>query len=257
MNREGAMLEALIQIVKRVGEEILSRKAADQRAALSVTTRDVKHTLDLYAQECLIEALQALTPEATFYTEESSTHTLATEGLQWIIDPIDGTVNFYHGLAYWCLSVAAYRDGKPELACVYAPELGLCYAAQAGQGATCNGQVIHVAQLAPLDQSIIATGADRLRGKPQYDFYYFNRLARQIQRPRILGAAALDLCQVAHGKVDGSAETGIYLWDYAAGALIVQEAGGAVTVRHEPLGNRLLVVSAPTAARCDAIDALL
>ena len=149
---------------------------------------------------------------------------------RWIIDPIDGTTNFVHGLAFFCASIALEIDGRVEVAAVYDPMADELFTAERGGGARLNGAPLAVSRVGVLIDSLLCTGfpytvqAERRR---QVDvFAAFLGEARAVRR---LGSAALDLCFVAAGRFDGFWEEQLHAWDIAAGALIVEEAGGRVT----------------------------
>jgi myo-inositol-1(or 4)-monophosphatase len=151
-------------------------------------------------------------------------------GQRWVVDPVDGTVNFAHGLPLFGISISLERDGAPEAGVVAAPALGWTWAAALGQGATRNGAPIRVSATARLDQAMLVTGFpyDR-RESPRNNFAAFTHMQLHAGAVRRLGAASLDLCFVATGWLDGYWEVKLKAWDLSAGALIVREAGGAVS----------------------------
>ena len=157
----------------------------------------------------------------------------------WIVDPIDGTINFNHGIPLWCCSVAVAIRQEIVAGAVYAPMLDRCYAARAGEPATCNGRPISISNRKRLSDSVIVTGMDRNLGPKVRPFALINAVATKAQRTRVLGSAAIDLCFVADGSADGYIEPGIYIWDIAAGGLIVQQAGGRIEQLARFPGNRL------------------
>ncbi len=161
----------------------------------------------------------------------------------WVIDPIDGTVNFSHGLPRWCCSIGVLQGGKAVAGAVYAPVLGKLYAATSESGATCNGEPIHVSDTATLRESIVMAGVDRHKDGSVPPLAVFNAIAHAAQRPRIMGVAAVDMCSVADGSADGYMETGIFLWDVAAAGLIVQQAGGQLEIIQRENGFRLQCVA--------------
>jgi myo-inositol-1(or 4)-monophosphatase len=156
---------------------------------------------------------------------------------RWIIDPLDGTTNFAHGLALFCVSLALEVDGRIELAVVYDPVGEELFTAERGEGARLNGQPIRVSEREALVDGLLCTGFPYTvrdgRGRQVDVFSAFLGRARAVRR---LGSAALDLCYVAAGRFDGFWEEQLHPWDIAAGALIVQEAGGWVTAfNDEPI----------------------
>lgn len=150
-------------------------------------------------------------------------------GHRWIIDPVDGTTNFAHGLALFCVSIALEVDGRIELGVVYDPMAEELFTAERGVGAWLNGEPLHVSTRSALVDGLLCTGFPySVRDRPTKleAFSAFLRAARGVRR---LGSAALDLCYVAAGRLDGFWEIRLHPWDFAAGMLVVTEAGGAVT----------------------------
>jgi myo-inositol-1(or 4)-monophosphatase len=151
-------------------------------------------------------------------------------GERWVVDPVDGTVNFAHGLPLFAISIAFERDGEPEAGVVVAPALGWTFAAALGHGATRNGAAIHVSSTARIDRAMLVTGFPYdLRTSPENNFAEWSHMQLRAGACRRLGAASLDLCFVATGWMDGYWEMKLKAWDLSAGAIIVREAGGRVT----------------------------
>jgi myo-inositol-1(or 4)-monophosphatase len=155
---------------------------------------------------------------------------------RWIIDPIDGTTNFVHGLALFCVSIALEIDGQLCVGVVYDPMAEELFTAERGEGARLNGRRIHVTDTSDLGDALLCTGFPySVREKPGHLIYGFAEFMRQSRAVRRLGSAALDLCYVAAGRCDAFYEESLQAWDIAAGALLVEEAGGRVSgVRGEP-----------------------
>ncbi len=149
---------------------------------------------------------------------------------RWVVDPVDGTVNFAHGLPIFAVSIGYERDGEPEAGAVAAPALGWTWAAARGQGATRNGAPVHVSTEADLGRAMLTTGFpyDR-KVSSRNNFDAWNHMQLVAGAVRRLGAASLDLCFVASGWLDGYWEMKLKAWDLSAGAIIVREAGGRVT----------------------------
>lgn len=229
---ETTLINVAIEAAKSAASHVMANLSR-RHETLSVGAHDIKHVLDVEAQQVAEHVIATHYPNHAILAEEGDRHTLLTHGYQWIIDPIDGTVNFYHGLPYWCTSVAVFYDGQAVAGCVYAPVLNKCFTATASGSAYCNGEIIHVSQAHDLSLALFSTGADRNRNAPEASFRYLNKIAEVVQRPRILGSAAIDLCHVAEGLTDGYFETGIYIWDVAAAGLIVTRAGGRCEILHQ------------------------
>ena len=234
--------EALLKVARlaatRAGDHALGN--VRRRGEVNVISRhDVKHILDVECQAVATETILAACPgDAILGEETAGEERPAPGGAEWIIDPIDGTVNFFHGLPHWCCSVAVRRGGVMQAGVVCAPELGLVFEAAADGPACCNGRPIRCSALADPSHALVLTGSDKAED-PARSFRFFAALARLVQRPRVLGAAALDICLVARGAADGYFEHGIYLWDIAAASLILERAGGTCEILARHGGYRL------------------
>jgi myo-inositol-1(or 4)-monophosphatase len=185
--------------------------------------------VDETAEKMLVDGLRSILPEAGFITEESTT-AAESKWFTWVIDPLDGTTNFIHGLPVYSVSVGLLQNGKPVMGIVYEPNRDELFYAWQHSPAYLNGQVIRVSQTAELAQSLLATGF------PYYDFdtmqHYLNtldELMKTTRGMRRMGSAAVDLVYVACGRFDGFFEYGLQPWDVCGGAFIVQQAGGKVT----------------------------
>lgn len=148
----------------------------------------------------------------------------------WYIDPLDGTVNYAHGIPIFAVSIAYQHDGDLQLGAVYDPMRDECFTAERGRGAWLNGKPIQAANQSSLDQALLVTGFPYdIRTNPQNNLELFARFALCSLGVRRLGSAALDLAYIACGRFDGYWETSLQAWDLAAGALIAREAGARVT----------------------------
>lgn len=190
---------------------------------------DLVSYVDKTAEQQLVAGLQKLLPEAGFIAEEGTVDDRDKDWV-WIIDPLDGTTNFTHGLPPYAISVALAHQHVPVLGVVYEVGADEMYAAAQGQGAFCNGKPIHVAQNTALSEALMATGF------PYNEFAWLESYMGVLQAfmkethgVRRFGSAATDLSYVALGRFDGFFEYGLKPWDVAAGGIIVKEAGGVVT----------------------------
>lgn len=190
---------------------------------------DLVSFVDKEAERQVVDQLHAILPEAGFITEEG-TSTTRGEHYHWVVDPLDGTTNFIHGLPVFAVSIGLMAQEEVVLGVVYEVNRRECFYAMKGGGAFCNDQPIQVSKAPKLSSSLLATGF------PYYQFdlmdKYFSSMKLLMQKThglRRLGSAAMDLCYVASGRMDGYFEYNLNSYDVAAGVLIVQEAGGRVT----------------------------
>lgn len=182
---------------------------------------------DLASERFLIAELHKLVPQASIYAEESGRSGNKDSDYTWVVDPLDGTTNFAHGMPYFCVSVALTCGGQPVIGAVYQPVLDELWYAQAGAGAWLNGTKIVLTP--PENEKIKLIGAPLLRKIGSEGFDWVSRIAGSGCSLRICGAAALDCAYVAGGKLNGLMLQNIAWWDIAAGVLLIQEAGGVVT----------------------------
>jgi myo-inositol-1(or 4)-monophosphatase len=191
---------------------------------------DLVTNTDLEIEELLRKRLASALPNARFVGEESAGNAVGAEGEVVIVDPLDGTANFVHGIPYYSVSLALVREGHVHAGVVVAPELELVYSARRGSGAYCNGNLIGVSEREPLRSTLASTGFAALRyGAKPDNIGLFSHMAYQVRGVRRFGSAAIDMCYVADGRIDVFWEFGLHDWDIAAGAVIVEEAGGRVT----------------------------
>ncbi len=199
---------------------------------------DLVTEMDRAAEADIVKRLQAAFPEDGLLAEESGQKAGAS-GRRWIIDPLDGTVNYARAHPQWCVSIALERQGELLVGVVYDPLRDELYAAARGQGATLNGQPLHVGAVESVRGAVISTGFGYDVWTSQQDnvpeFAFFLKRAFAV---RCTGSAALDLAAVASGRRDAHWERGVAPYDVAAGLLLVREAGGVAT---------------DYAGRCDAI----
>lgn len=191
--------------------------------------KDLVTEADRNVEQFLKMHLQGEYPDYGFWGEESGE--LEKKSTRWIVDPIDGTHSFSRGQYFWGISVALEKDGEIVLGAVYAPALDDLYFAEKDQGVWKNDKPIEVSDIKNLSESMVSTGFACLRGSQggSNNLNRFTRVARQTMGQRRFGSAALDLCMVADGQVDGFWEQSLNLYDVAAGYLMVIEAGGRVS----------------------------
>ena len=190
---------------------------------------DLVSEADRQSEQYLLSYIRQRYPADPIVAEESG-ELAGRADHQWYIDPLDGTVNYVHGLPIYSVSIAYAEAGELRLGVVYDPSRDECFSAQAGQGAWRDGQPIHVSSTLDLDHSLLVTGFPYdIRTNPINNLDHYAHFARHSQGVRRLGSAALDLCHVACGRLDGFWELRLNPWDVAAGGLIAREAGAVVT----------------------------
>jgi myo-inositol-1(or 4)-monophosphatase len=190
---------------------------------------DLVTIADHAAEQYLIDAIRNSFPEHSIIAEESGQWDGSAEH-HWYIDPLDGTLNYAHGVPFYSVSIGYAYEGEMQLGVVYDPTRDECFSAERGQGATLNGKDMHVSDYTNLVDCMLVTGfPNDMRNTPDdnnENFIRFNDLSQTVRR---LGSAALDVVYIAAGRMDGFWEVEVFQWDVAAGGLIVREAGGVVT----------------------------
>jgi myo-inositol-1(or 4)-monophosphatase len=189
---------------------------------------DLVTEADEEAERMIEEVLREAFPDHGMLAEEGG-ETQGQDDARWIVDPLDGTTNYAHGVPFFCTSVALERAGEVVLGVVHDPMVNETYAAERGGGATLNGEPLEVSSTDEPARALLGTSfADRPE-ELKMGLEVFGRLADLARGMRRLGSGALDLCYVAAGRLDGCYERGFSAWDVAAGVPIVEEAGGKVT----------------------------
>ena len=185
--------------------------------------------IDKRAEEIIIGAIRKKHPDHDFLAEESGSHNKSSE-FRWIIDPLDGTLNFTHGVPLYSVSIALEARGEIVAGVVYEPNLGELFTAEKGKGAFLNKKPIRVSGVDKMIESMMVTGFPyTIRDNPGNAVEHFVNFLMSAQGIRRLGSAAVDLCYVACGRFDAFWEVTLSPWDMAAGVLLVQEAGGRFT----------------------------
>lgn len=215
--REGAQLAARMQAV---GVDVADTKSS----AVDVVTAADRAVEDLVRQRLL-----AARPDDTIVGEEGDDH-VGTSGVRWIVDPIDGTVNYLYGNPECAVSVAAWADGEIVAGAVVRIPDTVTYAAARGQGATRDGQRLRVRESVPVSQQLVQTGFGYRAEVRAHQAACVARLLPRVRDIRRMGSCALDLCHVAEGMADAYVEEGPQPWDYSAGGLVLSEAGGRFAV---------------------------
>jgi len=230
-------LELAERAARAAGEVLMSYfgEAAEGLDVKSSPTDPVSDA-DREAERTISELISAHHPSDGVIGEEGA-RTPPANGRTWIVDPLDGTVNFLYGMRAWAISIALEDADGLAAGVVFNPVDDECFTAARGQGASLNGRPIHVTRCSSLDRAMVATGFSYAAEERARQAETVVGLLPKVRDLRRAGAAALDLAYVACGRVDAFYERGLKRWDEAAGRLLVQEAGGVVTdLEGEPAG---------------------
>lgn len=248
------MLNIAIRAARQAGNHIAkSLETADKIETTLKGNNDLVTNIDKEAETLIIDTIRKAYPDHCIVAEESGSFEGRDKECQWIIDPLDGTSNFVKGLPHFSVSIALRMRGRTEVACVYDPMRNELFTAQRGSGAQLNNQRLRVPQLKNLDGAVLATGFP-FKQKQHSESYLkiLGAMFVECADIRRTGSAALDLCYLAAGRVDGYFELGLKPWDIAAGELIAREAGAICTdfsggTNHLVSGN--IVAASPKAVR--------
>jgi len=223
-----ALLDELLRLASRVACDAGERAAAGRRDGIEISSKssvtDLVTPHDRAAEHVIVSALSAARPDDAIVGEEG-TNQSGRSGVSWYVDPIDGTTNFVYGLPSWATSVAAGDASGMLVGAVFVPALDELFCAARGRGATLNGRPIHASETGALDLALVATGFGYTPERRRHQAGIVAHLLGQVRDLRRLGAAAVDLCYVAAGRVDAYFEDHLNVWDVAAGELIAREAG--------------------------------
>jgi myo-inositol-1(or 4)-monophosphatase len=190
--------------------------------------RNLVTEIDKRSEEMIVEMIRKHFPSHEILAEERGSQ--GSSKTKWIIDPLDGTTNFTHGLPVFCVSIGIEHDGEIIAGVIYDPNLDEIFTAEKGKGAYLNGRRMRVSQTQTLSKSLLVTGFPyNIAENPNHAVERFVNFLMKAQAVRRMGSAAIDLAYVACGRYDGFWEVALNPWDMAAGMLLVQEAGGTVT----------------------------
>ncbi len=204
---------------------------------------DIKLELDRNTQTLIESMLLARFPDHAIYGEEGIRGDQDSE-FQWVLDPIDGTVNFFYGVPHFAISIALRRSGKIIVGVIYDPMRSELWTVEEGGTPQLNGHPIAVSSRSLLSDAIVSVGVAKSIDSINRGLPLFDRMARSAKKCRMMGSATLDMAYVATGRLDAYIESAISLWDVAAGILLVERAGGAVTLTpHESVPEKFGIVA--------------
>jgi myo-inositol-1(or 4)-monophosphatase len=239
----GALASLALEVAAEAGRVLLHERPRHIRVGTKSTPTDVVTEMDTRAERLLVERISAARPHDGFLGEEGADRP-GTSGVRWVLDPLDGTVNYLYELPVWAVSVAAEIDGAVVVGVVEVPVLAETYVAVLGGGVSRNGEPVRPSACTELGQALVATGFGYDSARRAHQAQVVARILPRVRDIRRYGAASFDLCSVACGRVDGYFERGLAPWDLAAGSLVATEAGAVVGGLHGVAASGELVVAA-------------
>ncbi|HEX4432906.1 MAG TPA: inositol monophosphatase family protein [Frankiaceae bacterium] len=252
MTDPGALLEVALRIAREAGALLAGGRADGAHVSVAATKSsptDVVTAMDRASEALIVARLEELRPGDGLLAEEGSARASDT-GIEWVVDPLDGTVNYLYGVPFWGVSIAARltREAPDEslVGVVHAPVLAMTWIGSRGQGATRDGTPLRGSAATALEQALVGTGFgyDAVRRSRQAEV--LRRVLPRVRDIRRFGSAAVDLCLTAEGTLDAYFEQGLKPWDRAAGTLIAREAGLTVAgLDGAPPGEQLTVAAPP------------
>ena len=197
---------------------------------------DVKLEVDRLCEERIKGIISASYPDHGFLAEESGRSDRPSE-YTWIIDPLDGTANYFRGIPHYSVSIALQKKDEIILGAVYDPYKNDLFLAERGQGVTLNGIPVLVSEVERMEEGYITVGFMKTESSIKKGLHALDLLSRQVSKVRMTGSAALDICYVACGRFDAYIEYLVNMWDIAAGILMVEESGGSIEYKISPEGG--------------------
>ncbi|MFT5121740.1 MAG: myo-inositol-1(or 4)-monophosphatase [Kiritimatiellia bacterium] len=223
---ENELLACAVTTARKAGD--FARANRHRRTEVNKSaTHDVKLQMDVETQQVADAVVLEHFPDHTILGEEDQTD--QNSPYTWIIDPIDGTLNYARGMHHWCTSIAVQHQGEILAGCIYCPMYDELFTATKHGPALCNDEPIHISNTSDLREATALFGAGKPDEDASFDMRIFDTLINATRIARLLGAAAIDICSVAAGRADAYVDMGIYLWDFAAAGLIAERAGAQIT----------------------------
>jgi myo-inositol-1(or 4)-monophosphatase len=214
----------------RAAGQLLRENFQRPRRVKALAPHDIKLEIDVQAQELIGKLLLDQFPAHALYGEEGIAGDQSSDH-QWIVDPLDGTVNYFYGIPHFCVSIALRLQREMVVGVIFDPIRNEMWTGQRGDVSKLNGAPIHVSDRAELAEAVISIGLAKTGETINTNFPLLQQMIHRVRKCRVLGSAALDMAYVACGRFDAYIETGISLWDIAAGSLLVENAGGTVDLR--------------------------
>jgi myo-inositol-1(or 4)-monophosphatase len=214
----------------RAAGKLLRKNFGRPQRVNAVAAHDIKLQIDIQTQELITKLLLKEFPKHALYGEEGIVGDQSSEH-QWIVDPLDGTVNYFYGIPHFCVSIALRLRNEVMVGVIYDPIRREMWKGQKGETSKLNGDPVHVSDRADLAEAVVSVGLAKTGETINANFPLLQQMVHRARKCRVLGSAALDMAYVACGRLDAYIEQGISLWDIAAGWLLVENAGGTVDLR--------------------------
>lgn len=235
-------LETAIEAAKKAGA-LLRENYETELVVDALCDHDIKLDLDVRSQDLITDCLLGAFPEHALYGEEGMAGKVDSEW-QWVVDPIDGTVNYFYGIPHFCVSIALRHKGEIVLGTIYDPMMDEMWAVEKGGKPTVNGREIQTSPRDQLKDTVMTIGFSKTKESMDSGFKRYQTIAYKVRKTRMLGSAALALAYISCGRLDAYIEESISLWDVAAGILLVENAGGKVELTPLPSGENQFAIVA-------------
>ena len=222
-------LDAAENAARKAGESLRKNFHHSQHVN-AFAAHDIKLAIDVQTQELITKTLLKQFPDHALYGEEGIVGDQSSEH-QWVVDPLDGTVNYFYQIPHFCVSIALRWKGEIIVGVIYDPMRDEMWSGQKGEKPRLNGQHFQVSQRSELAEAVVSVGLAKTDQTIDSNLPMFGAMLHRVRKCRVLGSAALDMAYVACGRLDAYIERGISLWDIAAGWILVETAGGQVDLR--------------------------
>jgi len=227
----------------RAAGKLLRKNFGRPQRVNAVAAHDIKLQIDIQTQELITKLLLKEFPRHALYGEEGIVGDQSSEH-QWIVDPLDGTVNYFYGIPHFCVSIALRLRNEVMVGVIYDPIRREMWKGQKGEISKLNGDPVHVSDRADLAEAVVSVGLAKTGETINANFPLLQQMVHRVRKCRVLGSAALDMAYVACGRLDAYIEQGISLWDIAAGWLLVENAGGTVDLHpREDMKDKYSIVA--------------
>ncbi|MDT7545110.1 MAG: monophosphatase [Actinomycetota bacterium] len=244
VNRD-ELLELATDLARQAGTLALEMRSGVETLATKSSPTDVVTAADRAVERLLVDGIRSARPDDGLLGEEGAARS-GTTGVRWVVDPIDGTVNYLYGIPHWAVSIGIEYDGVTVVGVVFDPSKDELWQSVLGQGATLDGRRLQCSDVSSLDQALVATGFGYDARRRTAQARILPTLLPVVRDIRRIGAGALDLCAVAAGRVDGYYEQGLSPWDLSAGGLIARESGARVEgLKGKPASGDLVIAAGP------------